>query len=267
MNTIILSLLTLGSLGLIFGLVLAYASKKFAVQIYPRIEKVAGLLPGANCGACGFPNCQAAAAALIEGKTEADSCVLIEEEALRDITKIIGQKGRLRRLKEKKVARLICQGGKDQTEEKYIYQGVKDCRVADLLFGGEKACPYGCLGLGTCVQECPFGAITLDENNLPVIDEDKCTGCGKCVQVCPKEVLTLIPKSKKVWVACGSRAKGAKVKKVCQVGCIGCGLCVKACKVSAIILENNLVRIDYQKCTNCGDCVEVCPTKAIAICL
>jgi electron transport complex protein RnfB len=261
MKTLILSLFTLGGLGLIFGLVLAYASKRFAVQINPRIEKIAGILPGTNCGACGFLNCQAAAAALIEGKIEPDSCTLLEEEALKDIAEMTGQEVKV---KEKEVARLLCQGGKDRTEEKYIYQGVKDCRVANLLFGGEKACSYGCLGLGTCVGECPFGAITLDENNLPVIDEDKCTACGRCVDACPKEVLTIVPKSKKVWIACNSRAKGAQVKKVCQVGCIGCGLCLKACEPKAITLENNLARIDYQKCTNCGDCVEVCPTKAIA---
>lgn len=261
------AILSLSGLGLIFAFGLGLAARKFAVKVDPRVETVLEMLPGVNCAACGFPNCQAAAGAIIEGKAEPDSCVLIEEEALRNIAEIIGQEGRPRQLKEKKVARLICQGGESQTKEKYVYQGIRDCRAANLLFGGEKACPYGCLGLGTCVQECPFGAITLDENNLPVIDEDKCTGCGKCVEVCPKEVFTLIPKSKKIWIACNSRAKGAQVKKICQVGCIGCGLCLKACKPKAIILENNLARIDYQKCTNCGDCVEVCPTKAIASCL
>jgi electron transport complex protein RnfB len=261
MKTLTLSLLTLGSLGFLFGLVLAYASKRFAVQIDPRIEKVAGLLPGVNCGACGFPDCQAAAAALFEGKIEPDSCALIKEEDLKTIAKLTGRQVKV---KEKKVARLICGGGKKEAKEKYVYQGVQDCRVANLLSGGEKACPYGCLGLGTCVRECPFGAITLDENDLPLIDEDKCTGCGKCVQVCPKEVLTLVPKEKKVRVACNSPLKGAQVKKVCSVGCTGCGLCLKVCKPEAITLENNLARIDYKKCTNCGACVEECPTKAIA---
>ncbi|MCD5390913.1 RnfABCDGE type electron transport complex subunit B [candidate division NPL-UPA2 bacterium] len=258
------AILSLGGLGLLFAFGLGLAARKFAVKVDPRIEKIAEILPGVNCGACGFPNCQAVAAALIEGKIESDSCVLVEEEALRNIAEILGQEVKV---KEKKVARLICQGGKDQAKEKYVYQGVRECRVANLLFGGEKACAYGCLGLGTCVQECPFGAIALDENNLPLINEDKCTGCRKCVEVCPKEVLTLIPKPKKVWIACNSRAKGAQVKKVCQEGCIGCGLCLKACKPKAITLENNLARIDYQKCTNCGDCVEKCPTKAITCCL
>ncbi len=257
------AILSLGGLGLLFAFGLGLAARKFAVKVDPRIEKIAEILPGVNCGACGFPNCQAVAAALIEGKIEPDSCVLVEEEALRNIAGIVGQEVKV---KEKKVARLICQGGKNQAKEKYVYQGIRDCRVANLLFGGEKACPYGCLGLGTCVQECPFGAITLDKNKLPVIDEDECTGCGKCVEACPKELLALVPKSKKVWIACNSQAKGAQVKKVCQVGCIGCGLCVKVCKAEAITLENNLARIDYQKCTNCGDCVEKCPTKAIASC-
>lgn len=261
MKTIILSLATLGSLGFIFGLVLAYASRKFAVKVDPRLEKVSEFLPGANCGACGFPNCQIAAAALLEGKVEPSSCALIEEESLKNIAKTLGQKVKV---KEKKVARLICGGGKDKAKEKYLYQGVKDCRVADLLSGGGKACPYGCLGLGTCVRECPFGAITLDENNLPLIDEEKCTGCGKCLGVCPKKVLTLIPQHRRVWVACNSRDKGAQVKKVCSVGCIGCGLCVKVCEPEAIILENNLARIDYKKCSHCGACVEKCPTKCIA---
>ena len=68
--SILNSVLVLGALGLIFGAILAYASKKFAVDVDERVESILEVLPGANCGGCGFPGCGGLANAIVEGKAE-----------------------------------------------------------------------------------------------------------------------------------------------------------------------------------------------------
>lgn len=162
-----------------------------------------------------------------------------------------------------KIARVYCQGGTSLSQRKFIYSGVKDCTAAVLAAGGDKSCEYGCLGYGTCMRACPFDAIRMSADNLPVIDPEKCTACGKCVAACPKQVIELAQASKAVVIGCHSRDKGADTKKKCQVGCIACGICVRTCPVDAIKIENNHARIDHAKCIVCGLCAKKCPTSAI----
>jgi RnfABCDGE-type electron transport complex B subunit len=260
LNPITLSTIVLGGLGLLAGGGLAYASKKFVSRIDPKVEKILEVLPGANCGACGFAGCSGFAKALVEGKAQANGCVPGGEEVARKVASILGiEVG----VKEKKIAKLLCyHRGASQT--RFDYQGLKSCRAANLLFGGNKACSYSCLGLGDCIEACPFGMITLINERIQ-IDEEKCTGCGKCVSICPKGVIALVPKEKRVHVLCNSKDKGAIVRKICKEGCIGCGICVKVCPEKAITLKDNLAHINYEKCTNCGICTEKCPTKAIQV--
>ena len=162
----------------------------------------------------------------------------------------------------KKVARVYCKGGDNETTKKFLYAGIPNCRAATLIAGGDKTCPYGCVGLGTCAVVCPFDAIRM-ENGLPLVDEDKCTGCGKCEKACPKYTIRVVPADTKFVVRCNSIDRGAVVRKYCSAGCIGCGACVKACPSGAITMSNNLAFINFEKCTNCGLCVPVCPTKNI----
>jgi len=256
---ILIPIIILGGLGLGFGLVLAIASKKFCVEADPRIEKIFARLPGANCGACGFPGCMGFAEGLIQGSCSVEKCTVSNEEAKEEIAKILGVK-----IKEevKKVATLHCFGG-NRAKDKYTYQGIKDCVAANLVLGGQKACVYGCLGFGDCLRVCPFDAIKMSEDGLPLIDKDKCKACNKCVEICPKKILSLSPLSGNVFVACSSHDSGKDTKAVCSVGCIACKLCEKICPVDAIHVVDNLVIIDYNKCTSCGKCVEVCPMKTI----
>jgi len=158
---------------------------------------------------------------------------------------------------------VFCQGGRSKSQRKFIYTGVMDCTAAVLAAGGDKSCDFGCLGYATCMRACPFDAITMSEDSLPVISKEKCTACGKCVAACPKQVIELGLQSKAVVISCHSRDKGVDVKKKCQVGCIACGMCVRTCPVDAIKLDNNLARIDHGKCITCGLCVKKCPTNAI----
>jgi ferredoxin len=164
---------------------------------------------------------------------------------------------------EPKIARVFCQGGNSLSQRKFIYTGVMDCTAAVLAAGGDKSCDYGCLGYATCMRACPFDAIRMSADKLPIISKEKCTACGKCVAACPKQVIELAVESKAVVISCHSKDKGIDVKKKCQVGCIACGICVRTCPVDAIRIDNNLARIDHAKCIVCGLCVKKCPTSAI----
>lgn len=259
-NPIILSFSVLGGLGLLAGSGLAYASKKLVSKIDPKVEVILEVLPGANCGACGFAGCSGLAKALVEERAQANGCIPGGEGVANQVASILGVEVEVR---EKRIAKILCyHRGASQTQ--FDYQGLESCRAAALLFGGEKVCLYSCLGLGDCIEVCPFGAITLVNGRIE-IDEERCTGCGKCISICPKEVIALVPKKKRVHILCNSKDKGAIVRKICKEGCIGCGICVKVCPEKAITLKDNLAYIDYKKCTECGACVEQCPTHTIKI--
>lgn len=260
-KTIYLALAVLGGLGVVFGVALAIVAARFAVKVDPKVEKVREVLPGANCGGCGFAGCMGYAEAVVGNPDVAvHLCAPGKAAVAEKIAEITGKKAEK---VEPKIARVFCQGGTSLSQRKFIYTGVKDCTAAVLAAGGDKSCEYGCLGYGTCMRACPFGAITMSSDNLPIIDPEKCTACGKCVAACPKQVIELAQASKAVVISCHSRDKGADTKKKCQVGCIACGICVRTCPVDAIKIDNNLARIDHSKCIVCGLCVKKCPTSAI----
>ncbi|MBU1726495.1 MAG: RnfABCDGE type electron transport complex subunit B [Candidatus Omnitrophica bacterium] len=259
---ILIPILTLGVLGLLFGVGLALAAKKFCVETDPRLDKVYAKLPGANCGACGMPGCMGFAEGLIQGSCSVEHCVVCSEEAREAIAKILGAGAKAN---VKKIAVLYCYGGNKRVKDKFVYSGIKNCAAANIIMGGQKACFYGCIGLGDCVKVCPFGAITMSEEDLPIVDEAKCKACNKCVLTCPKKLFSLVPVTGKVFVACSSHDPGKDTKAACSVGCIACGLCVKACKFDAIKVVDNLAVIDYHKCTSCGECVKACPMKTIRV--
>jgi electron transport complex protein RnfB len=259
MPQFLIPILTLTGLGLFFGLVLTYASKKFAVVQDPRIKEVLENLPGGNCGVCGTAGCARFAEAVIKGETSLQNCRACSEEQASAIARILGVKPSL---KEKKVARLRCQGGK-LAKDKFMYQGLEDCQAAVQLLGGQKSCSYACLGFGTCEKACPFGAIKMGPEGLPIIDNTRCTGCGKCIQACPRNLLILMPPKTKVYIGCNSHDPGKIVTQVCAVGCIACKKCVQVCPEEAIKIVENLAVIDYDKCTLCGKCIQACPRKII----
>lgn len=258
---ILTAIIILGSLGAVFGLGLAVAAKKFCVTTDPRIDNVFHRLPGANCGACGMAGCMNFAEGLVQGACSIDRCAVVAEKERDDIFKILGIE---EKAKIKKVAVLGCNGGR-KVKDRFLYQGIEDCVAANLVLGGQKECVFGCLGFGTCVAVCPFGAIRMSAEGLPVVDKDKCKACNKCVEACPKKLFSLVPVTHNVYVACTSHDLGKDTKTVCPVGCIACRLCEKACPVDAIHVIDNLAVIDYNKCTSCGKCVEVCPMKTIRI--
>ncbi|MEF9990799.1 MAG: RnfABCDGE type electron transport complex subunit B [Romboutsia sp.] len=253
------SILVLGAMGLIFGAILAYASKKFAVEVDERVEAILEALPGANCGGCGFPGCGGLANAIVDGNAPVNGCPVGGSDCASKIGKIMGISAEIG---EKIVAKVICKGNCQSSKNKYEYEGISDCRASNALNSGAKACKYGCLGLGTCMDVCKFDAIIISDG-IAIIDEEKCVLCGKCIDVCPKRLIEKKPSKKEVVVECNSKDFGKTVKEKCSVGCIGCGICTKVCKFDAIEFENKIAKINYDKCVECMVCVAKCPTKVI----
>lgn len=258
---IFLPTLLVGILGLAFGLMLAFFAKKFAVPTNPLVQEIERLLPGANCGACGFPGCSGLAEKIASGEVSPNACPVGGPRVWTELARILGQESKNW---EARRALLLCQGGEGTAQTVAEYEGVADCEAAHLLPASFKGCRFGCLGLGNCVRVCPFEAMHLDkESHLPVIDWEKCTGCGKCAAACPRNIITLVPKREQVTVACASLDPGKEVRKLCSRGCIKCQLCVRTCPEGAITFENGRIVISREKCTLCGLCVEKCPTHCI----
>jgi len=247
------------SLGLGFGIILAVAGKIFASEPDERIEMIVDVLPSANCGGCGFAGCAALAEAIVKGEAKTNACPVGGAEMSEKIAGIMGEEAiagvRYR-------AQVMCSGTNDFAREKYEYDGLADCIAANRLAGGSKACPNGCLGLGTCVKNCKFDAIKII-NGVAAVDYEKCTACGACAAACPKMIIKLIPFDATHWVGCMSVDKGAVTRKNCTVGCIACKLCEKKCPTGAIKITDFNATIDYEKCTSCGDCEKKCPRRVI----
>ena len=260
MKNILTAIISLGGLGLIFGILLSLAFKKFAVQTNPLEAKILECLPGSNCGACGFAGCQGFAEALTNMKAEPNSCVAGGQAVAEKISAVLGID--VKQI-EDTAAFVACRAGNKQAAKKYIYKGIDNCQAAALLFSGDKACIYGCLGLGSCIGSCPFDAISLTSEGLAVIDSARCKACKKCIKSCPRQLIKMVPRNQEVLIACNNKDRGKKAKEVCSIACIACKICEKACPSQAITMVENNAVIDFSKCNQCGICIEKCPQKTI----
>lgn len=260
-NRVIYAFLSVGVLGGLLGLALAYAAKIFAVKKDKRIQEVEEALPGANCGACGFPGCSGYAEGIVNEGAEMTLCSPGGPDVAAKIGEIMGVEVSVSG--EKMVAQIHCRGTRETSVVKYNYEGIQDCNAMHSSFGGDKTCPYGCLGLGSCIKVCPVDAIVKTEQGYLEIDRDKCIACGKCIDVCPTGVIKMIPYSARQIVACNSKDKGGAVRKYCSVGCIGCKMCEKKSPEGGFKVENFLASIDYSADGSRAEAVEVCPAKCI----
>jgi len=244
---------------MIAAIALGFAAKKFAVYVDPKELAVLEALPGANCGACGFPGCAGYAKALIAGSVDLNQCPPGGADVVGKLAHILGVEAAAA---AREIAVVLCQGDNRKAQLKYLYLGLEDCTAAQRIADGPKACPGGCLGLSSCQRACPFDAIEMTADGLAVISREKCTGCRKCVAVCPRNVIRMTPFAATVHVLCNSHDKGALVRKYCQVGCIGCHICQKTVP-DAYKIENFLATVVYEQAGEAVEALAKCPTKCI----
>lgn len=256
---IIYAVVALGSMGLVFGLLLAGASKYLSVEHDEKFPQIINALPGANCGGCGYSGCANFAHAVTIGKAHTNGCPVGGTKSSVKIAHIMGVKPHA---PDTRVSFVHCAGSTGRTKKHYMYVGIDDCTAVNNIGGGQNSCKYSCLGLGNCVRHCQFGAIEIIDD-IARVNPKKCVSCGRCVEVCPKGIIQLVPRKSKYIVQCSSKDNGATTKKNCDVGCIACKICEKACPSGAIKVKDNLAKIDYTKCINCGECALKCPKKII----
>jgi len=264
-SIIIWTIAVITVLGAVLALVLFLVAKKFKVQEDPRIDEVEKVMPGANCGGCGFAGCRAFAESAVKAPNlDKHYCPVGGNDVMSKVAGILGFEVKAQ---APRVAVVRCNGTCSARPVVNDYDGFSSCRVKAQLYSGDTACSFGCLGCGDCVAACQFGALSMDpETGLPVVDEEKCTACGACAKACPKGIIEIRPKGPRgmrEYVSCMNKDKGPAAKKACANACIGCGLCAKTCTHDAIVFENNLAYIDPSKCKLCRECEAVCPTGAI----
>ncbi len=262
LNEIAIGVGILAGLGLLFAAVIAIAYRRFRVEEDPRIDQVEEMLPHANCGACGLPGCRAFAEKVVAHDIQPSKCTVSSAEAVQRIAAFLGVDAGS---EEKRVARLLCAGGRREAHNLADYKGaMSTCRGEAAVAGGSKACSWGCLGLGDCEVACDFGAIFMNDDGLPQVIADKCTACGDCVAACPKGLFELMPVSRKLIVQCKSLLEGAEAESRCSVACTACGRCVADAAPGLIEIRDNLAVIDYRLNHLAGaEATFRCPTRAI----
>ncbi|SFP92901.1 electron transport complex, RnfABCDGE type, B subunit [Lachnospiraceae bacterium XBB1006] len=260
MTEIIIAGALIAGVGIFIGVFLGVAGEKFEVEVDPRETQILDVLPGNNCGGCGYPGCSGLAAAIVKGEAPVNQCPVGGAPVGAKIGEIMGvaaEEG------VRKVAFVKCIGTCDKAKNDYEYIGLKDCSMAKRVpGGGPKSCNYGCLGFGSCVKACPFDAIHVI-NGVATVNPEACKACGKCIAACPNGLIEFVPYNATQIVQCSNKDMGKQVMQVCQAGCIACHLCEKNCPSEAITVENNIAHIDQEKCTHCGTCAEKCPKKVI----
>lgn len=261
MTSIITAILIISVAGAIGSVILVAASALFEVKEDPRAEQITELLPGANCGSCGYAGCADYAKAVAEGRADVNCCIPGGQKTAEGIAAIMGvEAGKVESYK----AFVTCQGSYLHTTDKYDYEGIESCAACNTLYSGRSSCRFGCLGYGDCKNVCKFDAIIV-ENGVSRINREKCTGCGACAKACPDGIIVMLPVNEQPTVMCANREKGAATRKICDKGCIGCMKCEKACPAGAVKVENNVAKIDIEKCVACHQCVEVCPVGVIHV--
>lgn len=265
MNPVVLTVLLVAVIGLVGSIILVIASRAFAVEEDERLPEVVAILPGANCGSCGYPGCEGYAKAMLDG-APVNACGPGGAAVAEKLAQMLGVDAGETVVKRAIVA---CRGAKDRkllTVDRANYQGEPSCRVFATLGNLSDSCTNGCIGFGDCVASCPFGALSLNENDVAEVDPEVCTGCGLCTTICPRHLISLAEKGthdRVSFVLCHSTLVGKKAKEACANTCLGCHKCEKVCPTGAVTVTDNVAHVDIAQCIGCGACRDACPVGAI----
>lgn len=249
-------------LAVVMGWILGWANDAFRVEVDPKVEKLLEVLPGANCGACGYAGCSEYAEKMAEGTAKPGACTQCSKKANQQIAEILGC-SIVETFPYKAIVH--CSANEFQRAGRQNYTGEMTCVAANLI-SGVQDCTYGCLGFGDCSRACPHEAIIVADG-LARVRYHRCVGCRACEAACPRHIISIVPfkQSQILAVACSNREKGQDVKAVCRVGCIGCGACQRN-SAEMIHMGTNLPTIDYahyQEGEILGMIVERCPAKML----
>lgn len=250
------------SLTAAFTALLGVARRRLHVPEDSRIARVLEVLPGANCGGCGFPGCAELARAVVAGEAGVDACTVGGPAVAGAIARVLGVEA-VQTYPYRPV--IHCGARNGDRLGRVPYAGVQSCVGADVL-GTTQACAYGCLGFGDCVRVCPQEALHMVDG-LPEVDYEKCNGCGACVEACPRGVIERIPfkKERMLVVACSNPEPGKAIKQVCRVGCTGCKVCQRLAP-DVFTVKDHLARIDYEAYTGTADvsqALDRCPARTL----
>lgn len=260
---IVSAVVVVAGLGALFGYLLSWAEKKLAVEKNEKEVQLEAVMPGANCGGCGFAGCNAYADAVAKGEAEIGLCVPGGAATAAKMAEIMGAKTPSLDTR-RKVAHVFCNGDCNVTAKEYVYKGIEDCNSAALLFGGDNLCKSGCLRLGSCIKVCPVGAISKNADGRIVVDENACISCEKCVEVCPTGVIRMLYEDSEYVVDCSNHESGAIVRKKCSAGCIGCKICQVKFPDSGFAVDNFLSSFDQTKPHAQAEAAkDACPVKVI----
>lgn len=260
MTSVLVASISSGLIALILAVLLIFSSKIFKVEVDERVTQLTEMLPGANCGGCGFAGCAQFAKALVDDKAPVDGCSVGGANTAAKVADFLGKVAPEQ--KEKTRAYIFCHGHKDIAKSSRVYNGAQTC-VSAVMAGGNKDCSYGCVGLYDCMKACDFGAIVKSDTGVPIIVEDKCVSCGACVKACPQKLIEIHPVSQEFHVYCKSKDKGSVAKKACDRACIGCSICVKNTKEGGMKVDNYLAIVNYDDYSITNESIAKCPTKAI----
>lgn len=259
-KTILIAVGVVCAIALVIGIILGIAEKLLHAEVNEKQEAVRDMLPGTNCGGCGYAGCDAMAEAIANGEAPANGCPVGGVPVAQKIASYLGvELDDMQRM----VAYVKCDGHSDKRKKDYNYFGIDSCTYASMMPGSSPySCKFGCLGHGSCAKVCPERAIRVIDNKA-VVDEALCVACGKCIKTCPHNLIELVPADSHYRVQCSSHVRGKDVRDACTSGCISCKVCEKKCPSGAIQVIDNVAKIDYSKCTNCGICAKECPRNII----
>lgn len=243
-GNIAIAVMSMGGLGAFFSGGLAIANKRLHVEEDPQVLKIVDLLPGTNCGGCGYPGCSNFAENVVAGECKVSDCPVSDDETIREMAAALGVEAEIG---ESLFPVIMCQGNLSNARSSAEYLGIPSCIGAKVNGSADKECSYGCYGLGDCVDVCSFDALKISAEGLPVLDESRCSGCGQCVDACPQQLVELHPKSDHVFVLCKNQDPPKAAKNACSAACIGCSICARKSEDDMITMLDNLAIVHFDR--------------------